>query len=215
MSAAPRHTGHVNVGARVRIGRWALGAQGFALGVFGGTGLAWSMAVSGWVPAGAMGTLMHDGDGMRDNRGAPMFRLMGRLVPGRSVADARAELEVITRRLTAAFPAEHKGTRVLVIPENRARPDPSVSEFLPAMVVIFLGMVGLVLFISCANVANLMIARALERQRDLVIRSALGASRVRLIRLQVAEGLVPRAGRLQMVAGDQPVLHLAQRRRAR
>ncbi len=154
------------------------------------TGLAWSMAVSGWVPAGAMGTLMHDGDGMRDNRGAPMFRLMGRLVPGRSVADARAELEVITRRLTAAFPAEHKGTRVLVIPENRARPDPSVSEFLPAMVVIFLGMVGLVLFIACANVANLMIARALERQRDLVIRSALGASRVRLIRLQVAEGLV-------------------------
>jgi predicted permease len=154
------------------------------------TGLAWSMAVSGWVPSGAMGTLTRDGDESRDNRGAPMFRLMGRLAAGRTLSDARAELEVVTRRLAAAFPEEHKGTRVLVIPENRARPDPSLSEFLPVVAVIFMGMVALVLFIACANVANLMIARALERQRDLVIRSAIGASRWRLIRLQVVEGLV-------------------------
>ena len=154
------------------------------------TGLSWAMAVSGWVPAGAMGTLMHGGDELRDNRGAPMFRLMGRLVPGRAVTDARAELEVATKRLAAAYPAEHKGTRVLVIPENRARPDPSISEFLPAVAAVFIAMVALVMFIACANVANLMISRALERQRDLVIRSALGASRGRLIRLQVVEGLV-------------------------
>ncbi len=50
---ASRHTGHVNVGARVRIGRWALGAEGFALGVFGGTGLAWSMANPHFGAAGA------------------------------------------------------------------------------------------------------------------------------------------------------------------
>ena len=49
------------------------------------TGLSWAMAVSGWVPAGAMGTLMHGGDELRDNRGAPMFRLMGRLAPGRAL----------------------------------------------------------------------------------------------------------------------------------
>ena len=154
------------------------------------TGLAWSMAVSGWVPSGAMGTLTRGGDAERDNRGAPMFRLMGRLAPGRTLANARAELEVVTGRLAAAYPEEHKGTRVLVIPENRARPDPSLSEFLPVLAVIFMGMVALVLFIACSNVANLMIARALERQRDLVIRSAIGASRWRLIRLQVVEGLV-------------------------
>jgi predicted permease len=154
------------------------------------TGLSWAMAVSGWVPTGAMGTLMHGGDESRDNRGTPMFRLMGRLAPGRTLADARAELEVVTKRLAASYPAEHKGTRVMVIPENRARPDPSISEFLPAVAAIFVAMVALVLFIACANVANLMLSRALERQRDLVIRSALGASRWRLIRLQVVEGLM-------------------------
>ena len=154
------------------------------------TGLSWAMAVSGWVPSGALGTMMHDGDAFRDNRGAPAWRLMGRLAPGKILDQARAELEVVSTRLASAYPAEHKGTRVMVIPENRARPDPSVSEVLPAFAAVFLAMVTLVLFIACANVANLMISRALARQRDLVIRSALGASRFRLMRLQVVEGLV-------------------------
>jgi predicted permease len=154
------------------------------------TGLSWAMAVSGWVPSGAMGTLLSGGDGMRENRGAPMFRLMGRLAPGRSVQDARAELGVVAARLAAEYPDEHKGSRIVVIPENRARPDPSIADFLPVFAAVFAAMVALVLFIACANVANLMLARAVERQRDLVIRSALGASRARLIRLQVVEGLV-------------------------
>lgn len=153
-------------------------------------GLSWAMAVSGWVPTGAMGTLMANGEGMRNDRGAPMFRLIGRLAPGATLADVRAEVDVVTSRLVAEYPAEHKGTRALVIPENRARPDPSVAELLPAFAAVFLAMVALVLFIACANVANLMFARALERQRDFVIRSALGASRSRLIRLQLVEGLV-------------------------
>lgn len=53
MGRASRHTGHVNVGTRARIGRWALGAEGFALGVFGGAGLAWSMANPHFGAAGA------------------------------------------------------------------------------------------------------------------------------------------------------------------
>ncbi|HEX5818266.1 MAG TPA: ABC transporter permease, partial [Gemmatimonadales bacterium] len=154
------------------------------------TGISWAMAVSGWVPTGAMGALMPNGDDARDARGAPMFRLMGRLADGRSLSDARAEVDVAVSRLVAAFPKEHKGTRPLVIPENRARPDPSVAEFLPVIAAVFVAMVTLILVIACANVANLMIARGLARQRDLVIRSALGASRWRLIRLQALEGLV-------------------------
>jgi len=154
------------------------------------TGLSWAMAVSGFVPSGAMGTLMREGDAFRDSRGTPAFRLMGRLAPGKTVADARAQIDVVAGRLATAFPTEHKGSRPIVVPESRARPDPSMAEVVPAVAAVFVALVSLVLFIACANVANLMIARALERQRDLVIRSALGASRYRLIRYQIIEGLV-------------------------
>ena len=133
---------------------------------------------------------MSDGDHFRESRGVPAWRLMGRLAPGKTLADARAQVEVVAKRLAAAYPAEHKGTRALVIPENRARPDPSLSDYLPVFAAVFAAMVALVLFIACANVANLMLSRAIGRQRDLVIRSALGASRARLVRLQMMEGLV-------------------------
>ncbi|HEX2446456.1 MAG TPA: ABC transporter permease [Vicinamibacterales bacterium] len=154
------------------------------------TGLSWAMAVSGWVPSGAMGGLMNDGDALRENRGAPAFRLMGRLAPGQTLREARAEIELVAKRIAAAYPAEHKNSRVLVIPENRARPDPSIAGVLPIFAAVFAAMAGLVLLIACGNVANLMLSRALSRQRDLVIRAALGASRFQLIRLQISESVV-------------------------
>lgn len=153
-------------------------------------GLSWAMAVSGFVPSGAVPVLMGSGDGLLTSRGAPAWRIMGRLQPGRTVDQARAEVEVVARRLAADYPSEHKGTRAMLIPENRARPDPSAAEFMPVFAVVFSGMVGLVLFIACANVANLMLSRSIVGQRDLALRSALGASRFRLIRLQVVESLL-------------------------
>jgi putative ABC transport system permease protein len=154
------------------------------------TGLAWAMAVSAFVPAGSLGHLMDGGDAFRDNRGTPAFRLMGRLAPDRTIADAHAEIDTIAKRLAAAYPAEHKGARIVLIPENRARPDPAISGFLPAFAAVFMALVAFVLLIACANVANLMLSRALQRQRDLAIRAALGAGRMRLVRLQVVESVL-------------------------
>jgi predicted permease len=154
------------------------------------TGLSFAMAVSAFVPAGAAPSLMDSGEAMLTSRRAPAWRLMGRLRPGQTVEAARSEIQVVAARLLAEYPEEHKGTKPLVIPENRARPDPSVSDFMPVFAVIFMGMVVLVLVIACANVANLILSRSLVRLRDLALRSALGASRYRIVRLQVAESVV-------------------------
>ncbi len=154
------------------------------------TGVSWAMAVSAFVPSGAAGALMPGGAAMLERRDTPAWRLMGRLTPGTTLADARAEVELLARRIATAFPAEHKGSRVEVIPESRSRPDPAIAGFLPIFAAVFALMAGLVLLIACANVANLVLARAFARQRDLVIRSALGASRTRLVRLQLIESLV-------------------------
>ena len=156
----------------------------------GFTGLSWAMAPSAFVPTGATGALLEGGDAFRNNRDAPAWRLIGRLAPAKTIEAARAEMEVVAKRLAAQYPVEHKGSRVLVIPESRARPDPSLADFLPVFAAVFAAMVALVLLIACANVANLMLSRALQRQRDLVIRSALGASRLRLIRLQLLESVM-------------------------
>jgi len=153
-------------------------------------GLAWAMAVSGWVPSGSIGTLMNENDRFLRNRAAHAWRLIGRLGAGKTIEAGRAEVAVVAARLVANYPAEHKGTRPLLIPENRARPDPAISGFLPIFAAVFAAMVALVLLIACANVANLMLSRAVARQRDLVIRSAIGASRLHLIRLQLVESLM-------------------------
>ena len=149
------------------------------------------MAVSGSCRREPCRTSSDGGDGFLKERGAPAWRIMGRL---RSGADARAGPGRGRRRgraaSTATYPNEHKGSKALVIPESRARPDPSVADFLPVFAVVFAAMVGLVLFIACANVANLMLSRSLVRQRDLVVRAALGAGRLRLVRLQVVESVL-------------------------
>jgi hypothetical protein len=107
------------------------------------TGLSWAMAVSAFVPAGAVGTLMEDVS--LENRGAHAWRLMGRLVPGKTIEDARSELEVVAKRLATTSSAEHKGSRIVLIPENRSRPDPAIAGFLPIFAAVFSAMAGLVL----------------------------------------------------------------------
>jgi predicted permease len=154
------------------------------------SGLSWAMAVSGFVPSGAMGTLLQGGDGFLTNRGAHAFRFMGRLAPAKTLTQARADVEVAAQGIYTTYPSDHKGSRVLVAPESRSRPDPSLSDFLPVFAAIFAAMVALVLLISCANVANLILSRSLVRRKDFVMRSALGASRAQLVRLQVMESLV-------------------------
>jgi putative ABC transport system permease protein len=133
-----------------------------------------------WLPLGA-----DPFDGRRFARGARSMGVLGRLRAGRRLAEARAEGDAIAAGLAAAYPFFNTGRRFVIVPlrEQVAR-DVRDGAF------ILFAAVGCVLLIACANVSSLMLARAAGRQRDVLIRAALGASRWRLMRHQLAEGLL-------------------------
>jgi len=111
---------------------------------------------------------------------------IARLKPGVSLSQAQANLDQISAALTAAYPKWNADTKAGVRPLR----DHIVGAQTRQWMLMLLGAVGIVLLIACANVANLLLARATARQREASIRSALGAGRWRLIRGMLIESLV-------------------------
>jgi len=142
----------------------------------GARGLALPEEVDVWTPLQIDATL-----GRRND----FLQVIGRLAPGVTPQAAGAELATIARRLEAEYPNSNAGWGVELI----GLQERMVGEIRPALLV-FMGAVGLVLLIVCANVANLMLARVAAREREVTIRAALGASRRRLVRQLLTESVL-------------------------
>ena len=186
------------VGKVVQLNNRAYQVIGVAPETFIGTKFA--LALDFWVPI-SMSEELRRSQGLLNERGAHWMNVIGRLKPGVSIAQASAEMSAIAARLNQAYPDNRANTtQAKVMTEVDGRFEDMGGVFKSAGA-IAMAIVGLILLIACANVANLMLARAAARRKEIGIRLALGANRSRLIRQLLTESML-----LSLVGGGLGLL---------
>src|SRR5436305_2611112 len=151
--------------------------------VLGGPDMWVPMATHDQVLAGVLKDMYND-------RRFLNFFAVGRLKPGVTIDRARAELKNVGSQLEHDFPTPNKGRSFTVLPLLESTLNPNVQGQAERAGELMMGVVGLVLLIACANISNLLLARAAGRKREISIRLAIGASRARIVTQLLTESIL-------------------------
>ena len=156
--------------------------------MMGPSGFTRAQSADVWEPIQFQGRFFVNADGSVA-RQIRFLALIGRLKEGKSAGDARSDLAAITTSLAKAYPATNDGWLATVVPLH----EQAVGATKPALLLLFAG-VAVLWLMACANVANLLLARSIARRNEVAVRRALGATRWRLARQTLVEGLLLAAG---------------------
>ncbi len=138
-----------------------------------------------WVTLDPLGT----GGWRMTERSGNWLVVLGRLRPGVSREQANQDLETIMRRIVAAYPDDHLGTNTITLDPMWRSPF-GANGYMAGTLPILLSIAGIVLLLTCANVATLTLVRFVSRRREIAIRQSLGAGRLRVVRQMMLEGVI-------------------------
>ena len=142
-----------------------------------------------WVPVAMIPEFDPDGAKMLSERGISFLNTDGRLLPGVDRLGAEVELNALAQQIASQFPEVHKAKfQITLYPLWRA-PNGG-NAFFSVLLPILMALAGVVLLLACANMANLLLARSVSRQKEVAVRLSLGASRLRLVRQLLVENLI-------------------------